>query len=367
MLDGSETDNWSSEKCKDVDQTALPVLSAKNTDLLVLARDEDGGLEKIITDRNKATFHETTLHELIKHYPYLGIHAFHHRGYEDYKCKGPYIVNWHHDAVPWHPAIMGHRIRADHMAYVYIGAFKSALQRIKKSKLSAADQLRLLQKGTEELLHKVRPLPVRKFVNRYDIGEPSICLTEYVPRSEAEFSITNAIVAGANLPQPESVIKLLQSPDSITSKWSLGLDDAFQKWKWVEMARDHGYPDMRYVYYGSIKTEPLSLRINVQNPGKLFICEPRNRLEDPNNHLDFKHLWDSNLNVFLTSVSQRSVLNSFQFAEDSAARVEMSYDHSGGPQQYCIISASQLNRGNYVLTIKVASQNYVMIGAIVFS
>ena len=56
-----------------------------------------------------------------------GIQAFTHVAHTPYACLGPYIPSWKKGAAPWHPSVVGHRLRAGMYMYIFGGAAACAV------------------------------------------------------------------------------------------------------------------------------------------------------------------------------------------------------------------------------------------------
>ncbi len=69
------------------------------------------------------------IRQLTKEYPKIPIQVFTHVTHIDYACLGPYIPNWTDGVTAdYHPSIIGHRLRAAHMAYIWLLILQQAIE-----------------------------------------------------------------------------------------------------------------------------------------------------------------------------------------------------------------------------------------------
>ena len=92
MFSDSNTPNWGAEKCKPVPPLHVPpadltLLALAHSDPLKLVSELNHGYEPI-----RGAF--SSMQDLFKTYKIAGVQLWHHGGYEDYKCHGPYIADW---------------------------------------------------------------------------------------------------------------------------------------------------------------------------------------------------------------------------------------------------------------------------------
>jgi hypothetical protein len=288
-LAGSLTPNWDAKVCNE--NITAHVLSSADNVTLSLAHAGLHGIAKIITEVNKETRGSwgKELHALIQNYPMAGIEAFDHTHYEVYKCQGPYIPTWGVGAASWHPSISGHRLRAHQYAYVWMTAFRIALEKIKAAYVKGVP-LTEMKSNVDNFLnninhntHKAMP-PVLSKSNT--VPDKVTCYTEFEPRGEPGRALSDIIQSG--LPRDNT---------DVAKGWVKNILEQLLQPSIIENAKKAGYLDKKYIIYGNKNSGPLTMKFEVKNEGQLYLCEaPGVWGQLPKG---FVHLWESSAQIFI--------------------------------------------------------------------
>lgn len=188
------------------------------------------------------------LPQLVEEYPKIPIQTFTHYLHAEYACHGPYIKNWTEGVLQdYHPSVIGHRLRAAHLAYFWLWILSQAIEDVLRmyttpkgltnatgggadsssSHHNHNNRNNMLDRHVNQLyaqvneklhfLERQNPItsyPIRHWPqdDRFPEGqaEPIVdniqCYTEYLPRvMHNESSLRNAILFGLNDPVIEKL------------------------------------------------------------------------------------------------------------------------------------------------------------------
>ena len=133
------------------------------------------------------------LAEYTHHYHSAGIQTFQHATHEMYACEGPYIKNWMDGAAPWHPSVIGHKMRAAHHAYFWLLNWAEAVSDLKG--LLAHRVLDAVEKDVDHRLDKLLT-PMGPARHKSDFPDSAQCYTDYEPRPVREASLKGKVISG---------------------------------------------------------------------------------------------------------------------------------------------------------------------------
>lgn len=366
----SDTPNWRKNDCpSNLDYSYN--LTAEETGYLKVYHSHSGGLSEIATDNslNKKSIHRKFgyMNHIIRNYKGVAaIQLWDHSIYRDYKCRGPYVADWHGHNAKWHPSLNGHRVRADHHTFFWVAAWRDAIISLRnENKLN--NKVALLKSLD---IHKAVDLPRPLVVS--NISDRIQCFTNYEPRTERQSSI-HALVVGGRAPADYDVD--LTSTKRFSEKgvssdnigWKTEIYEALASAKIIAMANKAGYLDYKVVMYGSSASGPLSLLIQThRDDGNIFLCEAPGIWGEMLK--GFAPLWNASLELYVTdlrgSESESATYSAdypFAFQPDKA--VKLQYFHTK-VDELCMQVMQKLPIGRYVLTIVPLSTKKVTLATI---
>lgn len=348
----SQTPNWKEKICEGImpdhalSAREKPLVHAMNHDPLSL-----------MTDHNHRELQAWPyLHQILNHYTHVPIQLFRHHHYEGYKCQGPYIRNWGCCSASWHPSLKGHELRAAHFSYFWLLSIREAIADL----LKQFNEDTKLDKESEmcPILHKRHSLTQFQYHQLISPSnsDPSVlypshlvdnmtCLTDYEPRSETFFSLKSHVVSwGFN----ESF------------QWSFNIIDALKNPRAVSRHRSLGYQDFRHVLIGNNGSGPLSLSINIRQPGSLVLCQPPGDWgKIPQGMVS---LWEDNaVSVYLSPWNTKTP---FVFVNSMAMLLKFTNPRPKDSQSVCMHTVDKIPLGNHVLSIIPASKSNIAIGVV---
>jgi hypothetical protein len=348
VLSNSLTPNWNEEECKKhyIDYT----VNEDDKDMLSKAKSGLDGLKHILVElnsKNRAPWGKS-LHEMLHSYQGAGVQVFDHHFYESYKCWGPYIKTWGDGAAPWHPSIMGHKVRAHHYSYAWLTAYRVAIQQILAALKNDGKINSMLTSVNEKLagMHAAHNVP-NILYNRVPIVDNIQCYTEFDPHQDKNRTLNSIILSGFD---PKN--------KDINKGWISGILETLVQPSIIESARARGYLDFKNIIYGTNRSGPLNFQIEVRNEGNLFVCQaPGLWGKMPDN---FANLWDSNLQLYLTPI----VLPLTDFLFVPHPKNALPYSHERF-DELCLRVSAKVLPGHYVLTVYPSSlQHTIMVSTI---
>ena len=353
VYSGSMTPNWLSHQCVNISSHDI---DDNGKHLLSLADSGPEGIRKIVTDVNKKNWmgmnYLTMLHEFAKLYPTAGIQAFDHTHYEKYKCQGPYIPNWGVGCSSWHPSILGHKLRADHYAYIWLSAWKSAVHKILESHLKGEkpeDQFRDADTHLS-LFKRPKSLSEHTAVAETKFVSDNIqCYTQFEPHTFRERTLTNIVESG-----------LATDGQNLGKNWQSSVLELILNPNIVEKAKSQGYLDFKNILFANKSAGPITFKITVKSQGTLFICEcPSVWGQLPPG---FKHLWDSSPGLFLSPISA-SLSRAGSEVNHQEARFALEWQKRN-EDEICIHSKNKVQPGRYILSVVPTIEEYIILSTL---
>lgn len=346
VIAGSMTPNWHDGDCKNVKPH---VLSTEEKEYTQLVAEGGDGLMKIFTEMNKGDRSKfPRLHDMLKTYPSAGIQSFDHHHYEVYKCLGPYIPKWGDGVASWHPSRSGHALRANHYAYVWLTAYKLALQKVQAA-YKKGDKIVDMLKSVSGYLSTLRPvLPLPSPVSKtQSISDDVQCYTAFEPHQDRERTLTQRVVEG------------MQS-STATKPWAITQLEQLLDPGIIKKSHERGYLDEKYIIYGSSANGPLSFKVTVKKLGTFYVCEaPGVWGKLPNG---FAHLWESAARMFMIPVKSLPS-STFTFSKKDHESFEVTYVRKE-QDEICVHFDKVVDPGNYVLSIVATKEVNIMVSTL---
>lgn len=214
-----------------------------------------------------------------------------HEKHTDYACLGPYIKTWMEGAASWHPSVIGHRLRASHHAYFWLLVYLDALEELKKvlSHRSADAALKDCQHHLQSLYQPLNPEPKHKS----PFPDNMTCHTDYQPRSiQGESSLKRLVLSGLSSEDP------VESFKDAGDGWHFIIYENLVDHNLVVRSQKQGYLDYKYLLFTGENAKPLSLKLQIERPGAVFICQtPGIWGSLPKG---FDKLWEAELELYIT-------------------------------------------------------------------
>lgn len=273
----SSTGPYKKEECEKVDTTGWETKHKDKSYIGKSVRDvvTVANSDLYTANGNKRGWGWVT-NKLLSHYRQAGIEVFDHTVHQrEGKCLGPYVPSFNEGALSWHPSILGHKLRASRYAYVWLGAFLEAAEKIKQDIMVLADAKAAGEKQIALFNEKFNNISraVHKFKKQQHWKEPSQlpkkllyeweythrCYTNFEPRHVRDMSLQSLRYA---TPPPD------QDP------WKLIPNVAIAKPHILDIATKQGYLDFKVSYIGNNSSGPLTFEVELQRNGQqIIICE----------------------------------------------------------------------------------------------
>ena len=149
------------------------------------------------------------------------------------------------------------------------------------------------------LSSKIYPTPV---VDRIQ------CYTDYEPHVERKYSLSNII---------------LTNPSS--KQWNHTIYEYMMRSDIIVKSNEKGYLDYKYLYYGNSNSNVLSFKIHVQQEGYVYLCEGPGIFGKL--LAGFTHLWESNIEIYKTIISDINYAQIKEFQFDISQGVRQGISH----------------------------------------
>lgn len=350
VLTASETPNWSAKDCDGKSGPREEKLNEEEAALLKTLAAPEKGVVYLTHNSNSGNLggQWNQVISIIEKYKLTSaIQVFDHNHYASYKCKGPYVAGWGCCSASWHPSLLGHELRAAHYSYFWLHIYRDALISIAQRSESLEELLKLSEshmikqqdkKLLPEVIHKLNFTDgMRCFTSFRPIHDPSLDLATLIVASD--LSNRNITTKGGPLSFQREVMEKFGSPDSL------------------EKAKQRGYLDYKYCYYGDKKSRPWSIKLQVKSPGKVIVCQPPGvwgRM--PSGFQDF---WSAGTIFHLTKDVSLNEQSSWRF--DSGMAVQLKYHHIADKMPLCVATANDVATGDHILTIEATSTSKIMI------
>jgi hypothetical protein len=340
----SSTGHWQQDQCK----TSPHVLTEAEKKLLKMSPME------LVSEGNKDEYHRAWgfVAGISKLYHGAAIQTFQHEKHTDYACLGPYIKNWSEGAASWHPSVIGHRLRASHHAYFWLLIYVDALEEMKKvlAHRSPEAALKDVRHHADTLYH---PMPSTA-KHQTPFVDNMTCHTDYQPRSIQSASLKSLVLSGLASEEP------VQDYASSGPGWHYIIYEDIVDKHLVQRSKLMGYLDYKYLLYSGESSGPLSLKLDIESPGPVFICQtPGIWGALPKG---FSEMWSADLQVYIT----HNVVNAskgFEFNKENAKKSSLSYDKHG--LELCVQLKFDGNKvdypaGHHVLTLLPSTHHRII-------
>lgn len=204
-----------------------------------------------------------------KLYHGAAIQTFQHEKHTDYACLGPYIKKWMLGAASWHPSVIAHRLRASHHAYFWLLIYVDALEELKKllEHRSPEAALKDVRHHADSLY---RPMPAEAKHRSFFVDNMT-CHTDYQPRSIPSSSLKSLVLTG--LASEDAVASYAAAATAASPGWHFIIYENIVDKHLVERSKTQGYLDYKYLMYAGDHAGPLSLKLDIDRPGPVFICQ----------------------------------------------------------------------------------------------
>lgn len=335
----SETPNWKTEKCAFIaSNVSLQEYKPSESEINLREIWKTDPIS-IVSSLNKDILSSWPLfHDILRVYdPHVGIQIWKHTHFWKYKCRGPYIVDWHCCSRIYHPSILGHEVRAAHHSLIWLRIFYDAIETTLK-------QMQDISGSLHQDIPSSNTISDSLFVSNVSAG--SRCYTTFKPCANETMSLRS-----------------LQVYPSNKSKETFHHDiyENFFNKRALELAREKELKDIKYILYGNKTVEPLSLRAKVVNYGYIHVCMPEG-IKMQGLPKEFNKFWETGTQFYLTKNiwSDDNVLINFDFIASNAHYLE--YVKT---RDKCIRTKYEVEPGYHVLTIAPKSENYIMISFVI--
>lgn len=118
---------------------------------------------------------------------------------------------------------------------------------------------------------------------------------------------------------------MLKNPSS-SKQWNHTIYENMMKSDIIVKANQRGYLDYKYVYYGNINSDVLSIKIHVKKEGYLYLCEGPGFFGKLLNN--FVHLWESNIEIYKTIISDSDYVEMKEFQFDINKGIRLGISHT---------------------------------------
>jgi hypothetical protein len=168
-------------------------------------------------------------------------------------------------AASWHPSVIAHRLRASHHAYFWLLIYVDALEELKKllEHRSPDAALKDVRHHADSLY---RPMPAETKHRSFFVDNMT-CHTDYQPRSIQSASLKSLVLTG--LASEEAVTSF----DAAGAGWHFIIYENIVDKALIQRSKEKGYLDFKYLMYASDNAGPLSLKLDIERPGPVFICQ----------------------------------------------------------------------------------------------
>lgn len=211
-------------------------------------------------------------------------------------------------AASWHPSVIGHRLRAAHHAYFWLQIYLAALQDLRTLLTRRSPSAALLD-VEKHMKHLYKPMGEPKHQTAF--ADNMTCHTDYQPRSIQSASLKDLVLSG---------LKNKNGNEEGTGGWEYIIYEDIVDKNLVQRSRRMGYKDFKYLMYtANDDAGPLSLRLHIEQPGPVFICQtPGIWGALPKG---FEKLWETKLNAYITYNTQP--VQPYVFAVEKAVKLEI--------------------------------------------
>ena len=215
----------------------------------------------------------------------VGIQLWNHGDYSEYKCLGPYTSKWGCCSASWHPSILGHELRAGHYSFFWLSIMKDALTTILDTiKDEDAKKIDDLFVSTMRHVHHERKYVTSRPLFESPYSDNMQCLTSFHPIADPNANLEKILIKNNLTPELQAFKKII-------------FEDLLEKGI-ATRARERGYKDYKYMFYGNNQSIPLSMKITINQVGVSFICQPPGVWgRYPGG---FKSMWENASEIYLT-------------------------------------------------------------------
>lgn len=352
-MSASTIPNWTTDDCPVVDNSE-PQIMLTPDDVLALSMMKSNPIYaySVLNKNDSVILSEFSAMADLFHYfsNYSGLQLFRHDFGFDYKCRGPYISKWGNtvEARDFHPSLLGNRLWADHLSYVWLQGLREAVQEL-ISGLKLNSDFRVIR---ESISQETNNPDYKYYFNLVDPLYPSHyanvfkCFTTFQPIADVSLNLTNLVIP----------------PRTLQSRKPFEID-IWEKFAFLGSYL-HGIEkhciDKKWVYYGNQYSQPLSFKLEMSKFGNVFICT----MQPPRSK--FLISLDDICRVYLTE-NVNTEVDYFDFDFDfnifASREIPLTYNHfnSYSAKNFCVELSETVSPGNHILTLVPTSEKLVMI------
>lgn len=334
IIAGSITPNWHDKDCENVSPRGD--LNPEEQQYVKAIKDGDASIEHVFTEMNKGDRGRfPRLHDMLRTYPSAGIQSFEHSHYEGYKCNGPYARNWGDGSASWHPSVLGHKLRGHHYAYLWLMAYRMAVDKVLVA-YKKGDKVADMLGSVTGVLNQMKPtFPLPPPVSSTQAVSDNVqCFTQFEPHQDRERTLRAIVVEGIS--------------DVPGQGWQITQLEQLLDPNIIKTAHERGYLDEKFIIYGNPGTGPLSMKVTVKRLGTFYICEAPGvwgRLPD-----GFVNLRDSAAQFFMIPVSSPPSAP-FKFSKTEHEKHEVKVFWKQPDDEICVRVEKIMDPGHYVLSV----------------